>query len=134
MILQPTANSRISMRQLIMPSSGFSTLLTTRHYKKPAYFQRAIGSVICEKTCGDLLRSAILGIKEGSLSVADCEKLIFNLDVLDYCRKHIKNKRLTKLISYGMELGDIEQLVSKPGAVTEACVEMEGILCKIIAR
>ena len=79
-----------------------------------------------------IARSAILGVKEGSLSEADCEKLIFNLDVLDYCRKHIKNKRLTKLISYGMELGDIERLISEPGAVTEACVEMEGILSKII--
>ena len=60
------------------------------------------------------------------------KKLIFNLDVLDYCGKHIKNKRLYKLNSYGMELGDIEQLVSEPGAVTDACVEMEGILSKII--
>src|SRR6516225_9915454 len=75
MILQPTANSRISMRQLIMPSSGFSTLLTTRHYKKPAYFQRAIGSDICEKTCGDLLRlllnqrSCVASRHEGSNSI-----------------------------------------------------------------
>src|SRR5215813_8644825 len=81
-----------------------------------------------------IVRSAILSVKEGSLSLADCEKLIFNLDVLKYCGTHIKDKRLYKLISYGMELGDIEQLVSKPGAVTDACVEMEGILCKIIAR
>lgn len=76
---------------------------------------------------------AILGVKEGSLSLADSEKLIFNLDVLKYCGKHIKDKRLYKLISYGMELGDIEQLVSKPGAVTDACVEMERKLRKIIA-
>ncbi len=81
-----------------------------------------------------IARSAILGIKEGSLSLAYCEKLIFNLDVLKYCGKHIKDKRLYKLISYGMELEDIEQLVSKPGAVTNACIEMEKILCKIIAK
>ena len=81
-----------------------------------------------------IARSAILGVKEKSLSPADCERLIFNLDVLTYCGKHIKDKGLYKLISYGMELGDIEQLVSSPGALTNACVEMEGILCKIIAR
>src|SRR5215475_15159010 len=81
-----------------------------------------------------IARGAILGIKEGSLSTADCERLIFNLDVLRYCGKHIKDKELYRLISYGMELGDIEQLVSAPGALTRACVEMEGILCEIIAR
>src|SRR5262245_31504847 len=81
-----------------------------------------------------IARSAILGVKEGSLSSADCERLIFNLDVLKYCREHIKDKRLYKLISYGMELADIERLVSNPGAVADAYVEMEGILCKIIAR
>ena len=81
-----------------------------------------------------IARSAILGVKEGSLSLVDCEKLIFNLDVLKYCGKHIKDKRLYKLIFYGMELGDVEQLVSKPGALMDACVEMEGILRKIVAR
>jgi len=81
-----------------------------------------------------IARSAILGVKEESLSPADCERLIFNLDVLKYCGKHIKDRRLYKLISYGMELGDIGRLVSKPGAVADACVEMEGILSKIIAR
>jgi hypothetical protein len=79
-------------------------------------------------------RGAIFGVKEGSLSTADCERLIFNLDVSTYCGKHIKDKELYRLISYGMELGDIEQLVNTPGALTEACVEMEEILCKVIAR
>src|SRR5215813_12339095 len=41
-----------------MPSNGFSDLLTTRHYKKPAYFQRAIGSNIFEKIFGYLLSDA----------------------------------------------------------------------------
>jgi hypothetical protein len=40
-----------------MPSSGFSSLLTTRHYKKPAYFQIAIGSDICEKILATYLGS-----------------------------------------------------------------------------
>lgn len=75
-----------------------------------------------------IARSVILGIKEGSLSPADGERLIFNLDVLTYCGKHIKDKKLYKLISYGMELGDIERLVSIPGALTNACVEMEEII------
>jgi hypothetical protein len=81
-----------------------------------------------------IARSAISGIKEGSLSPVDCERMIFNLDVLTYCRKYIKDKRLYKLISYGMELGDIERLVSSPGALTDACVEMEGILSEINLR
>jgi len=81
-----------------------------------------------------IARSVILGLKEGSFSPAYCERLIFNLNVLTYCGKVIKDKRLYKLISYGMELGDIERLVSNPGALTNACVEMEGLICEIIIR
>jgi len=81
-----------------------------------------------------IARSAILGVKEGTLSSADCERLIFNLDILTYCGKHIQDKRLYKLISYGMELGDIERLVSSPEALINACIEMEGILSEIMAR
>src|SRR5262249_34419367 len=43
-----------------MPSNGFSGLLTTRHYKKPEYFQRAIGSNIFEKIFGYLLGFSLL--------------------------------------------------------------------------
>jgi len=53
-----------------------------------------------------IARSAILGVKEGSLSLVDCEKLIFNLDVLKYCGKHIKDKRLYKLIVEAHDIVD----------------------------
>ncbi len=58
MTSRPTVNSRASIKRSITPSSGFSSLVAVRHYKKPGYFQRTIGSNICEKTSGDLLSIA----------------------------------------------------------------------------
>jgi len=76
-------------------------------------------------------RGVISGVKEGSLSPTDSQQLIFNLDVLLYCEK-IKDKSLYKLIAHGMELRDIEQLVSDPKAVTNACNNIERTINRIL--
>jgi hypothetical protein len=78
-------------------------------------------------------RGVISGIKEGSLSPTDSQQLIFNLDVLLYCEK-IKDKSLYNLIAHGMELEDIEQIVSDPKAVTNACINIESTINRILKK
>jgi hypothetical protein len=75
----------------------------------------------------------ISNIKEGSLSPTDSQRLIFNLDVLLYCEK-VKDKPLYNLIAHGMELVDIEQLVSDPNAVTNACINIERTINRILKK
>jgi len=78
-------------------------------------------------------RGVISGVKGGSLSPTDSQQLIFNLDVLLYCKK-IKDKSLYNLIVQGMELRDIEQLVSDPKAVTNACINIESTINRILKK
>lgn len=78
-----------------------------------------------------IAKGAISSIKDGGLSIADSERLIFNLDILMYSDKCFNDKALFKVISYGMELEDIEQLVMTHNAVIDACVEIEELLSKI---
>jgi hypothetical protein len=55
--------------------------------------------------------------------------LVFTID----CEK-VKDKSLYNLIAHGMELVDIERLVNDPKAVTNACINIERTINRILKK
>ena len=78
-----------------------------------------------------IVNGVISTLKMGSLTIIDSEKLIFNLDILNYCETYIQDEKLFKIISYGMELSDIESLVKRDEILVKAYNEIERQLGKI---
>ncbi|MGD2180144.1 hypothetical protein [Lusitaniella coriacea] len=74
-----------------------------------------------------IILSAIHGVKDKRISISEVEIIIFNLDILLFCKESLKDPRLSLIISYGMELDSIHELVGNP-EIANACQEIEEIL------
>lgn len=70
-----------------------------------------------------LLHGVLHTLKEKKTSIESAESIIFNLDILNFCQKYAIDTQIIELIEYGMELGDIVELVKKPNALDEAIEE-----------
>lgn len=90
-----------------------------------------LDSQIAKKLIVVIAKGVISSLKEESLTILDSEQLIFNLDVLIYCKTHIQDEELYNLISYGMELEDIENLIKRSEVLVSAYNEIEQRLSKI---
>ena len=75
-----------------------------------------------------LIRGTAQEVRDGCLSVKDANRIVFNLDVLEFCSDVVQHADIQWAIEYGMELGNIERLVSDPGAVSEACSRIDSRL------
>ncbi|MBE9115380.1 DUF3969 family protein [Lusitaniella coriacea LEGE 07157] len=74
-----------------------------------------------------IILSAIHGVKDKRISISEVEIIIFNLDILLFCKESLRDPRLSLIISYGMELDSIHELVGNP-EIANACQEIEEIL------
>ncbi|MBI4582000.1 MAG: DUF3969 family protein [Planctomycetes bacterium] len=78
----------------------------------------------------DVLRA----IRRGQLGIEEAERVIFNLDVLLFCRRHLRDRELSWIVEYGMELSSIERLVGKREKVLDACQVIEDRLAQLTAK
>ena len=77
-----------------------------------------------------LAQDVIHSIKARKRSIARAEDVLFNLDVLLFCDRKLKDRDLQWIVEYGMELSDVEQLIGRD-EVLNACKEIEKRLAKI---
>ncbi len=66
-------------------------------------------------------------ILKKEIDVYFAEEIIFNLETLFFVDK-LENKKLSEIIEYGMELSDIQELVSKPKEIYKACKEILNLI------
>jgi hypothetical protein len=78
-----------------------------------------------------LAQGGITGIKSGTMPISQLEKVVFNLDVLLFCKKELKDAKLRKIIEAGMELEDVFELVKAPGELLRACSIVERMIWDI---
>jgi hypothetical protein len=78
-----------------------------------------------------IAQGVVQGIKDGNISITLAENIIFNLDILMFCKKRLKDRRLTNIIEIGMELEDIEELIVDKMAVARACTNLQHIISTI---
>jgi len=71
---------------------------------------------------------SVEGIRKSTLTIGDAERLVFNLDVLLFCERRLHDAALCEIIRYGMELGDVQQLVPGKQAFMDACREISTFL------
>lgn len=75
-----------------------------------------------------LIHGAVSGVRTGVSSIPTVENIVFNLEVLLYCRDELRDPTILRLVEYGMELADIAELVPDKDAVVSACLEIEDLL------
>jgi hypothetical protein len=78
-----------------------------------------------------LAQGGIVGVKSGNMPISQLEKVVFNLDVLLFCKKELKDAKLRKIIEAGMELEDVFELVKAPGELLRACSFVEKMIWNI---
>jgi Protein of unknown function (DUF3969) len=78
-----------------------------------------------------LADGGITGVKSGNMPISQLEKVVFNLDVLLFCKKELKDAKLRKIIEAGMELEDVFELVKAPGELLRACSHVEKMIWDI---
>lgn len=78
-----------------------------------------------------IAKGVVSEIEEGRISIALAESLIFNLDVLLFCKNELKDAKVRAIIEAGMELEDVEELVKDPAAVSRACKSIQMLINSI---
>jgi hypothetical protein len=74
------------------------------------------------------------GVKSGDISISLAEKIIFNLDILLFCKKELKDRAARTIIETGMELEDVESLVQDPKAIGRACDNILKLCGKVLSN
>lgn len=57
--------------------------------------------------------------------LALAEDVLFNLHTLLYTKRRLRDATIHDVISRGMQLEDVDELVPDPDALTEACINIE---------
>ena len=74
-----------------------------------------------------------LGVKSGNMSISLAEKIIFNLDILLFCKKELKDRAVKTIIERGMELEDIDSLVKDSAVMSRACDDILKLCGKVVS-
>ena len=72
-----------------------------------------------------IAEDTVHSIRTRRMAISRAEDIVFNLDVLSFCRGKLRDKNLRWIIEYGMELSDLDRLVGKPSELVKACTEIE---------
>jgi hypothetical protein len=78
-----------------------------------------------------LAQGGVAGIKNGNLLLPQLEQVVFNLDVLFFCQRELKDPKLRRLIEVGMELEDVAELVKDQGELLRSCSRVEKMIWDI---
>lgn len=75
-----------------------------------------------------LAAGAVRAIRHDRGCIHTAERIIFNLDVLRHVKRVMRDKDLTNIIAYGMELADVAEYVADPLAMSKACDTIEKMI------
>jgi Protein of unknown function (DUF3969) len=75
-----------------------------------------------------LALGAVKSIRKKTISIAQSEEIVFNLGILSFCEDKLNDSALGDVISYGMELESIDELVEDKNEINSACNEIEEML------